>query len=55
MALQAKPKVSVTVRKTLKAGKKTVVLVKSAKLHKGKVTITFKGGGLTRIITTTLK
>ena len=55
VALQAKPKVSVTVHKALKAGKKTVVLVKSAKLHKGKVTITFKGGGLTRIITTTLK
>jgi hypothetical protein len=54
VALQAKPKVSVTVRKTLKAGKKTVVLVKSARLHKGKITITFKGGGVTRVITTTL-
>jgi hypothetical protein len=55
VALQTKPKVSVTVRKTLKAGKKTVVLIKSARLHKGKVTITFKGGGVTRIITTTLR
>ena len=55
VALQAKPKVSVTVKKTLKAGKKTIVLIKSAKLHKGKVTITFKGGGLTRVFTTTLK
>ena len=54
VALQTKPKVSVTVRKKLKAGKKTVVLIKSAKLHKGKVTITFKGGGVTRVITTTL-
>jgi hypothetical protein len=54
VALQAKPKVSVTVKKSLKAGKKTVVLVKSARLHKGKITITFKGGGLTRVITTTL-
>jgi hypothetical protein len=55
VALQAKPKVSVTVKKSLKAGKKTVVLVKSARFHKGKVTITFKGGGLTRVVTTTLK
>jgi hypothetical protein len=55
VALQTKPKVSVTVRKTLKAGKKTVVLVKSKKLHRGKVTITFKGGGVTRVITTTLR
>jgi hypothetical protein len=55
IALQTKPKVSVTVRKTLKAGKKTVVRVKSKRLHKGKVTITFKGGGLTRTLTTTLK
>ena len=55
VALQTKPKVSVTVRKALKAGKKTVVLIKSKKLHKGKVTITFKGGGVTRVITTTLK
>jgi hypothetical protein len=55
IALQAKPKVSVSVRKALKAGKKTVVLIKSKKLHKGKVSITFKGGGVTRVITTTLK
>jgi hypothetical protein len=55
VALQAKPKVSVTVKKSLKGGKKTVVLVKSARFHKGKVTITFKGGGLTRTLTTTLK
>jgi hypothetical protein len=55
VALQAKPKVSVTVKKTLKAGKKTIVLIKSARLHKGKVTITFKGGGLTRVFRTTLK
>jgi hypothetical protein len=51
---QTKPKVSVTVKKTLKAGKKTVVLIKSAKFHKGKVRITFKGGGLTKVFTTTL-
>jgi hypothetical protein len=55
VALQTKPKVSVTVRKALKAGKKTVVLITSKKLHKGKVSITFKGGGVTRVITTTLK
>ena len=55
VALQARPKVSVTVRRALKAGKKTVVLIKSKKLHKGKVTITFKGGGVTRVITTTLR
>lgn len=55
VAAQSKPKVSVTLRKQLKAGKKTVVLVKSTKLHKGKVTITFKGGGLIRVIVTTLK
>ena len=55
VALQTKPKVSVTVKKALKAGKKTVILVKSAKLHKGKITITFKGGGVTRVLTTTLK
>jgi hypothetical protein len=55
IALQTKPKVSVTVHKKLKAGKKIVVLVKSAKLHKGKVTITFKGGGVTRVMTTTLR
>jgi hypothetical protein len=55
VALQTKPKVSATVRMALKAGKKTVVLVKSKKLHKGKVTITFKGGGVTRVITTTLR
>jgi hypothetical protein len=54
VAVQAKPKVSVTVRKTLKARKKTVLLVKSAKFHKGKVTITFKGGGVTRVTTVTL-
>ncbi len=52
---QTKPKVSVTVKKTLKAGKKTIVLIKSAKFHKGKVTITFKGGGVTRVFVTTLK
>ncbi len=44
-----------TVKKSLKARKKTVILVKSAKLHRGKVTITFKGGGVTRVITTTLR
>jgi hypothetical protein len=55
IALQAKPKVSATVKKRLKANKKTVVLVKSVRFHKGKVTITFKGGGLTRTLTTTLK
>jgi hypothetical protein len=54
VALQTKPKVSVTVRKSLKAGKKTVVLLKSKKLHRGKITITFKGGGVTRVITTTI-
>jgi hypothetical protein len=54
IALQTKPKVSITVHKKLKANKKVVVLVKSAKLHKGKVTITFKGGGVTRVMTTTL-
>ena len=35
VALQAKPKVSVTVKKTLTAGKKTVVLVKSAPVPQG--------------------
>ena len=55
VGIQTKPKVSVTVKKTLKAGKKTIVLVKSAKFHKGKVTITFKGGGLTKVFVTTLK
>lgn len=55
VALQTRPKVSVTVRKALKAGKKTVVLIKSKKLHKGKVSITFKGGGVTRVLTTTLR
>jgi hypothetical protein len=54
VAIQAKPKVSVTVKKTLKAGKKTVLLVKSAKFHKGKVTLTFKGGGNTKVTTVTL-
>jgi hypothetical protein len=54
IALQTKPKVSITVHKKLKRGKKIVVLIKSAKLHKGKVTITFKGGGVTRVLTTTL-
>jgi hypothetical protein len=54
VGLQAKPKVSVTVRKTLLKGKKTVLLVKSAKFHKGKLTITFKGGGVTRVTTLTL-
>ena len=54
VALQAKPKVSVTIHKTLNAGKKTVVLVKSARFHKGKVTITFKGGGVTRTSVVTL-
>jgi hypothetical protein len=51
---QTKPKVSVTLKKTLNAGKKTIVLIKSAKFHKGKVTLTFKGGGLTKVFTTTL-
>ena len=55
VGIQTKPKVSVTVKKTLKAGKKTIVLIKSKKLHKGKVTITFKGGGLTKVFVTTLK
>ena len=55
VGIQTKPKVSVTVKKTLKAGKKTIVLIKSAKFHKGKVTITFKGGGLTKVFVTTLK
>jgi hypothetical protein len=54
VALQAKPKVSVTVRKSLKAGKKTTFLVKSKRFHKGKVTLTFKGGGITRTARTTL-
>ncbi len=54
VALQAKPKVSVTVKKTLLKGKKTVLVVKSKKFHKGKLTITFKGGGVTRITTLTL-
>jgi hypothetical protein len=54
VALQTKPKVSVTVKKQLKANKKTVILIKSKRLHKGKVTITFKGGGLTRTFTTKL-
>ncbi len=55
VGIQTKPKVSVTVKKTLKAGKKTIVLIKSKKFHKGKVTITFKGGGLTKVFVTTLK
>jgi hypothetical protein len=54
VATQTKPKVSVTVKKTLKAGKKTVLLVKSKKFHKGKVTLTFKGGGVTRVTSVTL-
>jgi hypothetical protein len=54
VALQAKPKVSVTVKKTVKAGKKTTYVVKSKKFHKGKVTLTIKGGGLTKTATTTL-
>jgi hypothetical protein len=54
VGLQAKPKVSVTVKATLKAGKKTVLHVKSKKFHKGKLTLTFKGGGVTRVTTVTL-
>jgi hypothetical protein len=54
VGLQAKPKVSVTVKTTLKAGKKTVLHVKSKKFHKGKLTLTFKGGGVTRVTTVTL-
>ena len=54
VAIQAKPKVSVTVKKTLLKGKKTTLIVKSTKFHKGKLTITFKGGGVTRVTTLTL-